>query len=1091
MADEQPNQLSDHDFKRFLEEFRGLSGSMGKIAKQLGSYGDHFDDFQKAEERKRKEDESKRKQEKNEIKYRRERNAQKMEATAQAAANKLKLVSSGADEAVNAFKTLATKILGGAVGGVLIGGLADWSMSLTKSYREMAEVGQSFTGGLLDMSRSAAQSGVSLEEFGRMMTRNSAAVAQFSKRGSGFGALASDVRKLSEEFGMYGYTVQALNDFTGDYIEDMRLGGRLEELDRTAAGKSINNLAKTTTELAGAFGKSRSAITEDARQAQRTTQYMSRMMLMSAEDQRKFKDTFGAAITGLAAQPGEAGKVLSKMMAETAGNMGSAVFSEGANMFLQAGMPQVMGMMQDLSAQIENGADPVEAQLAFVRQLKAEGTASLDSLRAQALAGNKSAEEAIRVLSELNAVSDEEFRRRAKAAEQQSKLTKALLNFENVWARLTGTVRDKVLAFFESFIDQFDAFEKAGGFKELQDALSLAGKHISRWLGVTFDNTGAAETSGFLKLLTDSTTNLVKSFTETTKDSKSLSEALGAVAADLGARFGRFLLTLLPSPETMLGLVTGFFKGVFDLFVGAIKATFTWDSTKVTESTESKLVLFGASVLGAITIFKLLKGALGGVVNLMTSLTGRFAKLGFDKMFPGVGNVNVMNVNARTVNIYGPRGGRGGGGDDFDGPDRDRKGRSRRDSARRRGRVGRAARRAGRIAGRAGRFAGGLGGRVGSLFNSMLEAFDGLKGLKTIKEGAAPVEERIKPTEEPKPQTEEKVRSAEERARTSEERVKAEQERAKAAEQERMKANEQARATEKATPTEPKPNAEAPKVEPKGEPKVEPPRPAATEAPPAEPPKPAPEPAKPVEPKLDAPKAPEPAPPKVEPVETPSWAKRMTNSLGELGENSMVKKAGSYSHGALKALGWLAMAYEGYNTVSDLQDVQDRYQKGEIDDEHLNGARIKAVAPHVGGLAGAFAGAAAGGIAGSVVPGVGNIAGLIAGGVLGYFGAEAGAEIASVIAEKVVGETPKAQMSDGDLKIRDMQRQIDEKTQQLGATADPTTGALNDQILQELVAMRKAMEEEKARNTAYRQEALSKQREQISVSRDFIDDARR
>jgi hypothetical protein len=70
---------------------------------------------------------------------------------------------------------------------------------------------------------------------------------------------------------------------------------------------------------------------------------------------------------------------------------------------------------------------------------------------------------------------------------EQERLTKAMLNFEDVWGRVSGDLRAKVYEFSAKVIDGvikgWDAFNANGGMQRMQAAFSAAGDAISRWMG--------------------------------------------------------------------------------------------------------------------------------------------------------------------------------------------------------------------------------------------------------------------------------------------------------------------------------------------------------------------------------------------------------------------------------------------------------------------------------------------------------------------------------------------------------------------------------------------------------------------------------
>ena len=170
-----------------------------------------------------------------------------------------KLLGQDASAAQNALSGMAKTLLGGALGGVVIGGLINYVSGLTTAYQGMTEIGQTFGGNLLGMSKAAAESQMTLERYATVMKANSELAAAMGTGGNGrksMGQMMASVREASKAAGLFGYTMEGLDEMTASYMETSRAQGHLETLSNAENLRNIQGMAKETAALSTVYGLS-------------------------------------------------------------------------------------------------------------------------------------------------------------------------------------------------------------------------------------------------------------------------------------------------------------------------------------------------------------------------------------------------------------------------------------------------------------------------------------------------------------------------------------------------------------------------------------------------------------------------------------------------------------------------------------------------------------------------------------------------------------------------------------------------------------------------------------------------------------------
>lgn len=521
------------ELQRSLETFNRQAGTLGRMAQRgangaqggnprtgqtgntPGQAGDEFEDWW---------DRRKKDWEESSDSFGKFRDT--MNSGAKSVNSSFKLLNKSSNDAAQGFMDLSRKLFGGAIGGVLIGGFTSYTLGLGKTYQEMSEAGTRFSDSLFGMAKAALETGTSIEEYARINKRNSTVAASLAtSRTGGLVGLAAQVRKNAEQFGSFGYTVEQLDDLVGDYAETLRLQGRTEDMARSDAQDSFLKVAATADTLASQFGKSRKEIMDTAMAAQRDEVYRAKLAGLNAEQAKQYGDSFGAAIIGLSAQAGEAGKMLSKMLAQTAAFDGRSYNTQAARELFNKVLPEGTTMMQKLYENVSaDGDNALKYQNDFVKGLKASIKANRQNLMYLAEGTGAEAEHARRLLdmdANLKEASDDQIRHQLEnnrlQKRNQDALTKVTLNLENIWMRLSSDILGKFLPLIqrpmESIAKGLERFSNSPTFSKIEKTFSNLGEGLSKWIDNFMSNERMESFAQWIEKTVTSMTGWVTSLT--------------------------------------------------------------------------------------------------------------------------------------------------------------------------------------------------------------------------------------------------------------------------------------------------------------------------------------------------------------------------------------------------------------------------------------------------------------------------------------------------------------------------------------------------------------------------------------------------
>jgi hypothetical protein len=577
------SDISSEQFEQFMNELRKNTGSLDRVTRSLADQKNRNSKSSgsgtSAKDRARDREEDNRAKARVKLDgdlKRREGQSRKshkldenergiMRRSLSGAAKGVGVLGQNSDEAGRSLSKFAGYFgMGGVIGG-MIGG----ATNLIRTYRDTAEVGQTFNGSLFTMARSAAAAGLPLSDFADLIKKNGKTIAAFGQKD--VMRLAKGVRQSTEKFGMYGYTIEGLNEVTMSYLEQQRHFGNMEAANSTRSQANSIALAKGVGDLSKAFGKGREEILKATMEAMSQAAITARMGGMTEASMENFSAAANGAVSAMAAIPGESGQLLANFMSNALGHQ-SALFNQGTEMFAQGGLPQMISAQQDWISAMDNAASATEGQdlsFAFMQKFKREVDANRESLRLQVLAGNTHAEQIINMDAAMKDMSAAEFRQLAQQQEANKGLTNGLLALGNIFKRLAGSVLEGLFGSLEKLDENMAYMFDSESFKNFEMAAKMLGEKIGNY----FANLKPEDVERFAKTL--------------------------QTGIDIAADFGKGILTLI-SYLTMIAAPIGHVVNAFTSGLDFIGNTFGDTAKKIALVGAGLLLWLGPKVIGGI-----------------------------------------------------------------------------------------------------------------------------------------------------------------------------------------------------------------------------------------------------------------------------------------------------------------------------------------------------------------------------------------------------------------------------------------------------------------------------------------------------------
>jgi hypothetical protein len=378
--------------------------------------------------------------------------------------------------------------------GLTLGVVATQIMSfgghLTKNYRDVADAGQLFQGSMMNMAQAAADAGLPMDQFAEMVKKNSKLMSVFGVKD--VGQMAKQVRTMTAQQGMYGYTVDGMNEVTMSYLDIQRQFNVKVESGNAQHVKNIAHLAETTTTLAAAFGTTREEILKNTAEAMKEFTGLYISTLGQSKSEVAQKTAKATEVMEVISNMPVVGKDMVKAL-DTSVRMGSATMDENWRN-IATKFPELTSEVDNLGAKMRNGSasmgDGIE-MMVKTRDILQRNAANIQFDQSEA--GAKARE----MLQQLNALDlgddGANFKKRMQsqkeAADNMKGITKILLDLHSGLDLLKSGFLKGVYEGFGKLDEKLNDPRWKAAFDDLKSAFESAGQSVGNAIKAVFTET--------------------------------------------------------------------------------------------------------------------------------------------------------------------------------------------------------------------------------------------------------------------------------------------------------------------------------------------------------------------------------------------------------------------------------------------------------------------------------------------------------------------------------------------------------------------------------------------------------------------------
>jgi hypothetical protein len=397
-------------------------------------------------------------------------------------------------------------ILGKVIGGEAIAHILKAGLDLSKTYRSLSDVGQTFNGSMIDMARQAGAAGLPLSTFSQMLEKNSTAAAVLLENTNGnktsLGELQKSVRDNTRQFGFYGMSLEQISDLTGDYTETLRLQGRTADIDARQTGIDIAKFSQEISDFSAVTGKSRAEIAKETNDAMRDVSFASRDYSAAQEGAARSAIAFAASL------PGSTGQELSKMLSQSIA-FGGSIFTEQGKEFAKSGVSEINNVIDAMADKVNKGQNFDEHDAAEnLAQLQRIYKDNKDSLRIQAQNGNASAIHTLGMLEQINGINAKQYAEQLKQQQKMQKVTLFFSTLEEKLSVLSGSFLEGLMEPLQQLETSFDTGSDT--LKSWQTTFKDVGKSVGNFIAAVFTPTNIKMAIGFIGAIASIAQGIIK-----------------------------------------------------------------------------------------------------------------------------------------------------------------------------------------------------------------------------------------------------------------------------------------------------------------------------------------------------------------------------------------------------------------------------------------------------------------------------------------------------------------------------------------------------------------------------------------------------
>lgn len=480
------------------------------------------------------------------------------------------------------------------IAGNLLGSLTGMLEGQVDNFRDLSEVGAGFGNSILGLTRAATDAGMGVSQFAEFVGQNSqnmmlmgGTVTEGAKQ---FGQLTRQIRNSNKDFQGMGFTFEALNEHTVEYMDQLAMQGRLSGMSQDQLRKGSEDYLMQIDRLAKVTGKSR----KEAEALLKKQSAEANVQVMASKLSGKALENFQSNIAFVDSElPGFSNAI--KDMADGV-----------AQTPLAQKLASTIPGFQDLQVQMANGSlsqeEYAKKMAAFGPQIESF-VKNMDPAMVSKLMGQDGFGEMMSGMAEYNKFSakyrNADFKAMEAEQKERDKMTKQLAVFETKIAEMRAkimkhlldsgvldTLGDKFGDLLKWFTDNGESMTTSIG-NVLEGALDYVSGFVD-FLKDAWEASGGDFKKFFSKIwndrlkpaIADGLATLKGVFTGWFGDffSKHLGKLIAGVLGGLaGIIISGFVTSLLP---TVFGIILGPIIAPFLAIGVALAAIFGWETIK-------------------------------------------------------------------------------------------------------------------------------------------------------------------------------------------------------------------------------------------------------------------------------------------------------------------------------------------------------------------------------------------------------------------------------------------------------------------------------------------------------------------------------
>ena len=478
--------------------------------------------------------------------------------------------------------------------GNALGGLTGMLEQQVDNFRDLSEVGAGFGNSVLGLTKAATDAGMGVAQFTEFVGQNSqnmmllgGTVTEGAKQ---FGRLTRQIRNSDRDFQGMGFTFEALNEHTVEYMDQLAMQGRLSGMSQSQLRKGSEEYLMQIDRLAKVTGKSRKEAEALLKKQAAEANVQVMASKLSGQALTNFQDSIAFVDSEL---PGFSNAIK---------DMADGVAQTPLAQKLAATIPGFQDLQKEMASGNLSQEEYIKRMAKFGPEID-KFVKSMDPAMVQSLMGKEGFGEMMSGMAEYNKMStkyrDADIEKMKQEQKERDKTTQQLADFETriaeVRAKIMKTlidsgILDKLNKQFGNLLEWFtnngegmtdsigkvldSALTYVSGFVDfLKDAWEASGGDFKKFFSTVWNDRLKPAIASGLATLGGIFSDWFGSFF-TKHLGKLIAGVLGGIA---GIIISGFVTSLLP---TVFGIILGPIIAPFLAIGAALLAIFGWETIK-------------------------------------------------------------------------------------------------------------------------------------------------------------------------------------------------------------------------------------------------------------------------------------------------------------------------------------------------------------------------------------------------------------------------------------------------------------------------------------------------------------------------------